>query len=93
MQILQEYYPALENKIGKCNTYEHKLQMKDQVPYMNPKDRPIPHVRIPIIESTIQEWLKDDIVSPERSPYITPIHIVTKENGYLFGSLKMYQKE
>lgn len=50
---------------------------------MNPKDRPIPFARIPVIQKTVELWLQDGIITPEGSPYISPITIVTKENGEL----------
>ncbi|KAK7575703.1 hypothetical protein V9T40_011989 [Parthenolecanium corni] len=82
-EMLLFNHKVFEDRIGRCNTYTHTLQMKHPVPEMNPKDRPIAQARLPFVQSILDLWLRDNIVTPRGSIYITPIHIILKENGSL----------
>ncbi|KAK7582234.1 hypothetical protein V9T40_013679 [Parthenolecanium corni] len=76
-------YKVFEDRIGKCNSYTHTLKMKHPVPEMNPRDRPIAQARLPFVQSIIDLWLRDRIITPEGSIHITPVHIIIKESGAL----------
>lgn len=83
LEMLLCNYKVFEDRIGRCNSYTHTLQMKEPVPKMNLKDCSIVQACLPFVQSIIDVWISDNITSPEGSTHVTPIHIITKENGSL----------
>ncbi|KAK7604676.1 hypothetical protein V9T40_005862 [Parthenolecanium corni] len=80
-QTLIDWRNVFRPSVGKCNVVQHELLMDPEIPFMDPKERLIPHKWQKAVENTVDAWEQETIVSNKNSDYYSPLTIVLKTNG------------
>ena len=83
LELLYKHHEVIsEHKydLGRCETFKHDIQLKDNEPVYIKQFR-IPEAQRKYVEDYVKELLKLGVVRPTRSKYNSPLFLVKKKDG------------
>ena len=69
-------------KPGVSTVMTHKIRLEDETPVYKPQYR-IPHVHQAALDKEVEQMRADNVISPSKSPYNSPLVVVPKKDGSL----------
>lgn len=79
-QLLEKHNKIFSKKPGRCNAYEHKIEVYSNKPFVQ-RSYPIPICHQNAVQNEIDRMLREDIIERSTSTYINPIVPVIKKSG------------
>lgn len=76
----KEVFANEQTKFGLTNLVQCKLRLKPGTKPIKQKRRPLNPLQLKELKSQVQDWLKQGIVRPSKSPWCTPIVFVKKRD-------------
>jgi len=89
-KLVDKYKTIFSKKPGICKTYNHKIRVSENKPYIQ-RSYPIPIRYQKAIQIEIEKMLAEGIIERSNSSYINPIVPVIKKNGDVRLCLDMRQ--
>lgn len=82
--ILQEFEDIFQEELGVFNDYEYDIKVNKEVPPKVQRQRPVPAPLESRLKEEIERMIREDVIEQASgSSWVSPVHIVYKENGEL----------
>lgn len=82
--ILQEYADIFQEELGVFNDYEYDIKVNKEVPPKVQRQRPVPAPLEARLKEEIERMIHEDVIEEASgASWVSPVHIVYKENGEL----------
>ena len=80
MQLLEAHRGMFTDRPGRTQEAVIEIQTGEALPIHSPPYR-LPHARKEMVQKEIQQMLRDDLIEPSTSAWVSPIVLVTKKDG------------
>ncbi len=81
-QLLRKYYPVFADRLGNTSIIQHRIELtENKIIKKNPYT--IPRAYYDNVKQQLEDLVKQNIITPSRSSYSSPIVVVKKKDGSL----------